>query len=1271
MKKTFLHFSIFFALAVFMLGGTVAPVYADASSPGKTQPMLVNRPAQHVQTIRASDDPPDAVYKKVYVIVYDPILSTQGGQHLSTYEGWNDYATLNQDTIDFFKEVSGNKLNYSVYGTPVVLEQWPEKIDGFKYDETTEAQYLAALTNSQLVHHPDEVNYTKILNNATLDICGKVNSGLIDEVWIYNAPNFGFYESRLAGPGAYKFNAPPVGGSLKCNRMIPIMGPSVERPVKEAIHNFMHRAEWTMTKVYGSWNQNTLLHNWDKFSLSQRLTSSYFYSGCGNTHFPPNARNELDYENTVAVPSNCDDFRDNPNSPALGDPPVLQSVTCNDWGCSDWFDIHTGFFHYWFSHLPSNPASNPGCGPDNVDTDWWDYLASPYLALYPSYACQANMHIISGSISANPATPSIQTNNITLTYTDGTAKTVTGDGTGNYFLMVSDGWSGTVSPVKEGGYTFSPANISYTNVTADQYSQNYVVSFDGPEIDIKGKDPNNNNVSIPDGNATPATRDSTDFGVTQSAGLTALLRTFTIYNTGPSPLNLTDSPNAVVISGANADEFSVTAQPTSPIAPSGSSTFTIKFDPSASGVRTATISIANNDWTEGSYDFAIQGESDLNEMDVKGTDDIPIPDSDTGGATASFNGTDFGTTAITGGSVSHTFTISNVGYADLNLSDSPNAVVLSGTNPGDFSVTVQPTSPVAPSESSTFTIVFDPTDAGRRVAFVSIANDDVNENPYGFLISGDGHYPEMDVRGKGISIPDDDSAASPSDDTDFGDVSVPDEATVSHTFTILNTSDVDLSLTGSPLVAISGTNAADFTVTTQPNSVRPPGQSTTFTISFKPGAIGPRSAGISIENTDLNENPYNFTIQGFGLGPVPSVSSVTRAGASSTTNAATVDFTVTFSEAVTGVDTSDFALTAPTPTGASIVSVSGSPTTYDTIYTVTVNTGSGTGSLHLDVVDDDTIENSVPQTLGGGFTSGESYNIDKIAPRVVSSLLTDPNPTNLSSVHFAVHFSEPVIGVNNAADFHLTTSLVTNTSITSVTGSGANYTVTVNTGSGNTGSIRLGVLNNGTIFDTAGNPLSGPFNGGQTYSINKPKTLTLNSLAMQDGWVSESKETSGLGGAVNSKGTIFQLGDDASNRQYRAILAFDTSSLPDNAKIKSATLKIKQSGAPIGSNPFNVLGDLLAQIKAGSFGSPALQLDDFNNAASADLGAFNRTPVNLWYSKTLSATSLLKINKVGLTQFRLYFSKDDNNNKVIDAMKFVSGNSTSGQPQLIITYTMP
>jgi len=49
------------------------------------------------------------------------------------------------------------------------------------------------------------------------------------------------------------------------------------------------------------------------------------------------------------------------------------------------------------------------------------------------------------------------------------------------------------------------------------------------------------------------------------------------------------------------------ANPTTPIAANSSTTFTIEFNPSAAGVRTASVSIANNDANENPYNFNIQG----------------------------------------------------------------------------------------------------------------------------------------------------------------------------------------------------------------------------------------------------------------------------------------------------------------------------------------------------------------------------------------------------------------------------------------------------------------------------------------------------------------------------------------------------------------------------------------------------------------------------------------------------------------------------------------
>ncbi|HVU26003.1 MAG TPA: DUF4347 domain-containing protein [Opitutus sp.] len=99
--------------------------------------------------------------------------------------------------------------------------------------------------------------------------------------------------------------------------------------------------------------------------------------------------------------------------------------------------------------------------------------------------------------------------------------------------------------------------------------------------------------------------------------------------------------------------------------------------------------------------------------------------------------TDFGSTAVTSGSVSHTFTISNMGIGALNLTGTPK-VDISGTNAADFTVTAQPPGSVAVSDSTTFTIEFVPSASGTRTATVSIASDDSFNDPFTFDIQGTG-----------------------------------------------------------------------------------------------------------------------------------------------------------------------------------------------------------------------------------------------------------------------------------------------------------------------------------------------------------------------------------------------------------------------------------------------------------------------------------------------------------------------------------------------------
>ncbi|MEM7116269.1 MAG: choice-of-anchor D domain-containing protein [Chloroflexota bacterium] len=123
--------------------------------------------------------------------------------------------------------------------------------------------------------------------------------------------------------------------------------------------------------------------------------------------------------------------------------------------------------------------------------------------------------------------------------------------------------------------------------------------------------------------------------------------------------------------------------------------------------------------------------------------------------------------------------------------------------------------------------------------------------------------PEMDVQGFATSIADGDTTPSTDDATDFENVGV--GANAVHTFTIENTGNIDLTLTDSPIVAVSGTNAAEFVVTTAPSTPVTAGNTTTFQVTFTPTATGVRTATLSIANNDSDENPYNFDIQGMGI----------------------------------------------------------------------------------------------------------------------------------------------------------------------------------------------------------------------------------------------------------------------------------------------------------------------------------------------------------------------------------------------------------------------
>src|SRR5437764_11476049 len=96
----------------------------------------------------------------------------------------------------------------------------------------------------------------------------------------------------------------------------------------------------------------------------------------------------------------------------------------------------------------------------------------------------------------------------------------------------------------------------------------------------------------------------------------------------------------------------------------------------------------------------------------------------------------------------------------------------------------------------------------------------------------------------------------------------------------------------------------------------------------------------------------------------PTLVSITQTESSLTT-ASTVDYTVRSSEPVTGVNASDFSLATTGLAGASVASVTPITGSSGTQYAVAVDTGSGDGTITLDLTGI-----AITDLAGNGYSGG-------------------------------------------------------------------------------------------------------------------------------------------------------------------------------------------------------------------------------------------------------------------------------------------------------------
>lgn len=274
------------------------------------------------------------------------------------------------------------------------------------------------------------------------------------------------------------------------------------------------------------------------------------------------------------------------------------------------------------------------------------------------------------------------------------------------------------SPTTQGSKT---ATIDITNNDSDE--DTYNLTLIGVDVEINLKQSTTN---IADGGTY-------NYSDTDIGNNTDVI--FTIENTGSASYDLSIT-TPLTLSGTNKDQFSVTVEPASAVAAGNSTTFTVRFSPTSEGSKSTSIAIENNDANENPYDLNLTGTGiGYPEMGID-RNGVTIADGDETPSTA--NGTDFGIVPLSGGNIEYTFILRNTGNGTLNINGNPR-VSVSGDHALDFTVTLFPAATVAPyNTSTTFRIAFDPSANTVRNGEISIDNDDADENPYNFSVTGIG-----------------------------------------------------------------------------------------------------------------------------------------------------------------------------------------------------------------------------------------------------------------------------------------------------------------------------------------------------------------------------------------------------------------------------------------------------------------------------------------------------------------------------------------------------
>jgi hypothetical protein len=213
----------------------------------------------------------------------------------------------------------------------------------------------------------------------------------------------------------------------------------------------------------------------------------------------------------------------------------------------------------------------------------------------------------------------------------------------------------------------------------------------------------------------------------QTVNTTSAAQSITLTNSGNATLNLT----GITITGTNAGDYSETNTCGATLAASANCAISVTFRPTATGTRTASVSIADN--ASGSpQTVALSGTAVAASAPA---------------VTLAPTSVTFASQTVNTTSAAQSVTLTNSGNATLNLT----GITITGTNAGDYSETNTCGATLAANANCAISVTFRPTATGTRTASVSIT-DNASGSPQTVALSGTAVAPDFSLSASPATI---------------------------------------------------------------------------------------------------------------------------------------------------------------------------------------------------------------------------------------------------------------------------------------------------------------------------------------------------------------------------------------------------------------------------------------------------------------------------------------------------------------------------------------